>query len=419
MTFLTLALKSAWHRKTPMLLAAISVAISVALLFGVDTLRKQAKENFLNTVAQTDLIAGPRTGPVNLLLYSVFHLGQPTNNMGYDSYQYIKSHPQVDWAIPLSLGDSHRGYRVIGTEAVFFEHYRYAEAHRLTFESGQAFHDLYEVVLGAEVARALGYELGDRIILSHGVPTHAQTHLPAHDNKPFRVAGILKPTGTPLDRTLQTSLRALEAIHLDWQSGRPSPLQLSSELTRKLAPEPKEVTAVMIGLTSKVQTFRMQRQINAYRAEPLMAILPGATLARFWQSLRHIEQAFMLLSWGVFVAALTGILISLLNNLQQRRHEIALLRAIGMHPRGILGLFWLDTVLIMLAGLGLGLFLLQAALTLSAPWLLDHYGLHVQFQWPDMAQLRMAGIAIAVALLASTLPGWLAARQNLQKGLQP
>ena len=419
MTLLTLALKSAWHRKTPLLLAALSVAISITLLFGVDKVRKQAKDNFLNTVAQTDLIVGPRTGPINLLLYSVFHLGQPTNNMGYDSYQSLKQHPQVDWALPLSLGDSHRGYRVIGTEAHFFDHYHYGDATALAFQKGQAFEGLYEVVLGAQVAQNLGYEVGDPLTLSHGIRTHQSQALPEHDDKPFRVAGILAPTGTPLDRTLQTSLQALEAIHLDWQSGRPSPLQLSSDLARKLAPEPKEVTAVMVGLTHKVQTFRMQRQINADPSEPLMAILPGATLARFWQNFHHLEQGFFILSWGVFAAALTGILISLFNNLQQRRHEIALLRAIGLHTRGILGLFWLDTLLIMGVGLVLGLGLLKALIFLSAPWLLSHYGFQVVFQWPDLQQWSMAGIALLLALGVSTLPGWLSARNNLKKGLQP
>ncbi|MDR9498765.1 MAG: ABC transporter permease [Hydrogenovibrio sp.] len=419
MNFLTLSLKSAWHRKTPLLLAALSVAISFALLFGVDTVRKQAKDNFLNTVSQTDLIVGARTGPVNLLLYSVFHLGQPTNNMGYDTYRFLQKHPQTQWAIPLSLGDSHRGFRVIGTQGHFFDHYRHAQGQPLVFERGERFNDLYEVVIGAQVAAELNYQPGDRLLLSHGVAARAEASLPEHDDKPFRVSGILAPTGTPLDRSLQVSLRALEAIHLDWQSGRPSPLKLSPELARKLVPEPTEITAVMVGLTDRIQTFRLQRQINAYQPEPIMAILPGATLARFWQSLRHFEQAFMLLSWGVFVAALTGILISLLNNLHQRRHEIALLRAIGMHRRGILSLFWLDTLLIMLGGFILGIGLLQAGLWLLQPWLLSHYGLSIGFFLPDADQLKMALIALGAALLISTLPGWLAARNNLKKGLQP
>jgi len=156
--------KSAWARKTSLILAVLSIAVSLTLLLGVDIVRKQAKSSFLNTISQTDLIVGARSGPMNLLLYSVFRIGNATNNISYDSFEEISNDPKVKWTIPLSLGDSHRGFRVLGTNQDYFEFFRYADKRSLTFAQGKSFNDLYDAVIGIEVAKKLGYKLGDKIV---------------------------------------------------------------------------------------------------------------------------------------------------------------------------------------------------------------------------------------------------------------
>lgn len=411
---LQLALRSAWHRKTQLLLAILSIAISITLLLAVDTLRKETKHNFMQTVSGTDLIVGARSGPINLLLYSVFHIGNATNNIRYSSFEAIANNPKVKWAIPISLGDSHRGFRVIGTNHSFFQHYQFGDKQALQFKTGQSFDDLYDVVIGANVARQLGYQLDDRLILSHGV---SAGHLPQHDDKPFRVVGILAPTGTPIDNSLQVSLEAIEAIHVDWKSGMRSPLKISAEITRKLALKPKTLTAMMVGLNNRLLTFKVQREINQFTGEPLLAILPGSTLADLWRALGLFEKVLLAIAGLVLFAGLIGMLITLLSTLNERRHEMAVLRAIGIHNRDILKLFLFESLLMMGAGILLGVALLYGLLYGLTPLLEQHYGVFIRIPWLDAQQLTFLAIAFGLAAILSVLPGWLAYRNSLADGL--
>lgn len=414
MNLLHLAIQSAWSRKTNLILAILSIAISVTLLLGVDLVRKETKNQFLNTISHTDLIVGARSGPVNLLLYSVFHIGAATNNMRFDSYQIIRELPQVAWTVPISLGDSHKGYRVIGTEPDFFQYVQYGDAQSLRFEQGRAFKQLYDVVLGAEVARKLGYKLGDQIVLSHGIGLQVG---PDHGDKPFTISGILAPTGTPVDRSLQVSLRAIEAIHIDWQGGRQSPLKINAQLAQKLAPKPKQITAVLVGLKNPVHTFKLQRQINQLPQEPLLAILPGATLAQLWKTIGLFEKVLLSVSALVLVAGLIGMLITLMSTLNERRHEIAVLRALGIHAADILKLFVFEALLIIVSSLVLGLALLYGLLMVFAPISADLFGILLPLPTLDSEQLMFIGLAIGIAILMSLIPGLLAYRKSLQDGL--
>lgn len=204
MYLLRLALASLANRRFTAFLTAFAIALSVCLLLAVERVRTEARASFASTISGTDLIVGARSGSVNLLLYSVFRIGNATNNIRWDSFQHYAQDPRVKWAIPISLGDSHRGYRVMGTTADYFSHYQYGRRQHLELSQGREFaSDPFEVVLGAEVAEALHYKLGDKLVLAHGV---AAISLVKHDDKPFTVVGVLKRTGTPVDRTLHISL---------------------------------------------------------------------------------------------------------------------------------------------------------------------------------------------------------------------
>ncbi|MGC9492370.1 ABC transporter permease, partial [Vibrio genomosp. F10] len=260
MTAITsLAWKSVRNRKTTAILTILTVAISVILLMGVERIRTQAKNSFANTISGTDLIIGGRSGQVNLLLYSVFRIGNATNNIDWKSYQEFSQHNAVDWAIPISLGDSHRGFRVMGTNESYFQHYKYGSKQSLTFSSGQSFSQLFETVVGSDVAKSLGYQVGSEIIIAHGI---GDVGFARHDNLPFTVVGILAPTGTPVDKTVHVSLEAIEAIHVGWESGAHLGNTPSADQLNQHQFEPKQITAMMVGLKSKIQTFALQRQIN-------------------------------------------------------------------------------------------------------------------------------------------------------------
>lgn len=414
---LELAWASLRSRALSVGLTVLVITLSVVLLLGVERVRTQAHEGFASTVSGTDLIVGARSGPVNLLLYSVFHIGDPTNNVSWQSYQELSALPQVKWAVPLSLGDSWRGYRVVGTSDGYFEHYRYGAGHALAFADGRPFDDLYDAVIGAEVARAQKVGLGDEIVLAHG--TGAVT-LATHADKPFRVAGILQRTGTPVDSSLLVSLAAIEAIHVDWRSGvRLRSQSVSAERARHLDLTPTSITAFMLGLNSRIATFSVQRRINEYPDEAMLAILPGVTLQQLWQSLGMAERALQLISAMVVALGMVSLVTLLVSTLQERRREMAILRATGARPGYIAALLVVEAVATSAVACALALVLLVAASIAGRGWALANFGLSITHVWPDGRELAWVAGVLAISAVAGLVPALLAYRRTLADGLSP
>lgn len=414
---LELAWASLRSRALSVGLTVLVITLSVVLLLGVERVRTQAHEGFASTVSGTDLIVGARSGPVNLLLYSVFHIGDPTNNVSWQSYQELSALPQVKWAVPLSLGDSWRGYRVVGTSDGYFEHYRYGAGHALAFADGRPFDDLYDAVSGAEVARAQKVGLGDEIVLAHG--TGAVT-LATHADKPFRVAGILQRTGTPVDSSLLVSLPAIEAIHVDWRSGVQLRSQrVSAEQARHLDLTPTSITAFMLGLNSRIATFSVQRRINEYPDEAMLAILPGVTLQQLWQSLGMAERALQLISAMVVALGMVSLVALLVSTLQERRREMAILRATGARPGYIAALLVVEAVATSAVACALALVLLVAASIAGRGWALANFGLSITHVWPDGRELAWVAGVLAISAVAGLVPALLAYRRTLADGLSP
>ena len=417
MYLLRLALASLGNRRFTALLTVFAIALSVCLLLAVERVRSEARASFANTISGTDLIVGARSGSINLLLYSVFRIGNATNNIRWDSFERFAEHRQVKWAIPISLGDSHRGYRVMGTSRAYFEHYRYARSQPLQLRVGRTFtDDPFEVVLGAEVAQALGYGLGEQIVLAHGV---ARISLLKHDDKPFSVVGILARTGTPVDRTLHISLAGMEALHIDWQNGMPArgAAQVSAEQARAMDLQPKQITAFLLGLNSKIATFSLQREINEYRGEPLLAILPGVALQELWSLMGTAEKALFVVSLFVVLTGLIGMLTAILTSLNERRREMAILRSVGARPWHIAGLLVVEAFALALAGVLLGLLLLYLGIAGAQGYVQAHYGLYLPLSAPSGYEWQLLGAILAAALLMGCVPAWRAYRQSLADGL--
>ena len=415
MTVLRLAWQSLWNRRATASLTILAVALSVTMLLGVEKVRRDAELAFANTISGTDLIVGARSGPVPLLLYSVFRIGDATNNISWDSYQWVASNPKVRWTVPLSLGDSHRGYRVLGTTLGYFEHYRYGAKQPLRVAEGERFDDLYDAVLGATVAKQLGYALGDEIVLAHGAGAVSFTE---HDDKPFRVSGILAPTGTPVDRTVHISLEGIEALHVDWKDGAPKRGQrISAEMARTLDLQPTTITAFLVGLDSRLAIFNMQREINNYRREPLLAIIPGVALQQLWDLLGVAEQALRWVAVMVVVTGVLGLLTVILATLEARRREMAVLRAVGARPIHVFALFTTEALVLGVAGIALGTALLYAAVAVARPIAASLYGLYLPITPLQTSDLMLLGAVLAGICLAGAIPALRAYRLSLADGL--
>jgi len=411
-----LALRSLLNRRFSALLTVLAIALSVTLLLGVEKIRNEARASFAGTISGTDLIVGPRTGSVQLLLYSVFRIGNATSNMRWDSYQKIAEHPRVDWAIPISLGDSHRGFKVMGTTDDYFTHFRHGRDRQLVFAEGRAFDDLYDAVIGADIARELGYQLGSELVLAHG--TGAVSFV-EHADKPFQVSGILAKTGTPVDRTIHISLQGMEALHVDWQQGMPArgAARVDAEQARSLDLTPTTITAMLLGLDSRVATFAVQRDINRFPSEPLMAVLPGVALQELWSLLGVAEQALFIVSVFVVLTGLVGMLTAILASLNERRREMAILRSVGARPRHVFGLLLLEAAGLALAGILLGLGLMYLTVWLAQPVILSRYGLFIPITAPGLWDWSLLGAILLAAIIMGCVPAWRAYRQSLIDGL--
>jgi len=414
---IVLAARSAWNRRATLALTVLAIALSVCLLLGVERLRKSVREGFEQSVSGADLIVGACGSPLQLILYTLFHLGHAAHNMDWASAQAIANHPAVAWSIPVSLGDSFHGYPVLGTTNDYFAHFRYGDARPLQLAQGRPFGDVFEAVFGVEVAEALDLRLGSALTLSHG---SGETDLAQHADKPFVLVGILARTGTPVDRTVHIGLDAMEAIHLDWQGGTHLPgMSIPAEQVKKFDLTPKTVTGVILGLKSRAAVFATKRWIDQFRDEPLMAVMPGVALSQLWQVVGVGERALLGVSALVVVVSLAGLIAVILAGLNERRRELALLRAVGAHPRDILMLLTLEGLGLTLVGTGLGFLLLTGVSFGLGPLIEARFGLSIAAGAPTLEELYLLAGTVAVGLAAGLVPGWRAYRLSLADGLTP
>ena len=414
-----LAWKSLVARRATVSLAVLAIAMSVALILSVDKVRRDARTSFANTISGTDLVVGARGGGVQLLLYSVFRIGSATNNISWESAREIAARPAVAWTIPISLGDSHRGYRVLGTDGDYFRHYRYGDDRAIEAATGdvpdEGFADLFDAVIGSEVARELGYGLGDSLLVAHSTGSAGVT---VHENAPFRVAAVLAPTGTPVDETVHVSLAGIEAMHVDWASGMRVPGEATpAEAIREMDLETTQITAMLVGLRSRAQVFREQRFVNEYRAEPLMAVLPGVALTELWNLVGVAETALRIVSIFVVVAGLFNLVSVLLAGLQERRREMAILRAAGARPAHVFALLCTESAVLSGLGIALGLVLHWVVVLAGGAWLAARFGLSVPLTMPNGAELGTLLAVLVAGTVAGAVPAFGAYRRSLADGL--
>ncbi|MFS4583584.1 ABC transporter permease [Phaeobacter sp. C3_T13_0] len=410
---LRLAIASLLARALTVGMTILAIALSVALFLGVEKVRTGAKASFADTISGTSLIVGARSGSVQLLLYSVFRIGNATNNVTWESYQDIAARSDVDWIVPISLGDSHRQFRVMGTTQDFFEHYKYRRGRSLALSDGVVMDDLFDTVIGADVAAMLEYDVGDPIIVAHGLSSFTE-----HKDQPFRVSGILEKTGTPVDRTVIVSMEAIEAIHIDWQSGAKIPGQSTpADVIRQMELTPKAITAALVGVKSPLQTFALQRAINEYRQEPLLAILPGVALQELWGIVGIAETALLAVSAMVVVTALIGMMATVFSSLNERRREMAIFRAMGARPRTILGLLVLEAMVMAAVGAMLGLGLLYIGLAVAQPILDSALGLWLPIGAPTLREGAVLLTVICAGTIVSLVPAIRAYRMSVADGM--
>ncbi len=402
-----LAGRSLLSRWSSVFLSIIAVAVSVALFSAVEKIRTNARASFESTISGVDAIVGGRTGPVNLLLFSVFRIGDATSQMSWQSVNAVERRPDVEWVIPISLGDSHKGYRVLGTTQTYFSKMRYGQQQSLSFSSGTAFSNHSDgVVVGSEVAKKLNYSVNDKIVVSHGT---GEVSFHNHDAHPLVIVGVLNPTGTPIDRTVHVSLNTISRIH---QSNKHHPEDHHDHFEA-----PSHVTAIFVGLKSRAGAPRFVREVNTYPKEPLTGIRPALTLSDLWQVIGVVENILSVISSFVITVGIVTILISIMTSLNARRREMAILRAVGARAFHIITLIVSEAAIISIIGSTLGIVIVQAGLAVATPFLSHQFGVMLSPTPPDLLDLAIISIVTAIACLLSFWPAYRALRTALSDGL--
>lgn len=412
-----LAWKSLKNRKFSTVLTVFSMMLSLVLLMTVERVKRAAEDGFTQSISGIDLVVGARSGPLQIILYSVFNIGQATQNVSIESYDEIRKRPEVQWTIPYSLGDGHKGFRVVATNQDFFRYYQFRSKEKIEFSEGRIFKDYFDVVIGTDVAKKLGYNVGSEVVVAHGVTSGIA--IQQHDDKPFHVVGIMKPTGTALDRALYISLEAMEAIHIDWQSGSApgKDKQIKAEQLKSEMLKPKTITSFFLRTNSRIEILRLQRWINEYKEEPLLAVIPGVVLSEMWTSLSIVEKVLKTISFLVMVVGLISMLISIMTSLNERRREMAILRALGASLKNVVGLILIETTLLSFSAVFFSCAIKIILELLFGPWLQSNYGLYLQAPIFSFNEVLYLVIMLVSSLLISFIPAVKAMRSALKDGL--
>lgn len=421
---LRLGLNSLWHRRFTFLMTVVAVAVGIALILGMQRIRYEARTSFTDTVSGIDLIAAARGNPVQILMATVFGVGQTSNSMSWETYEAISTLPGIGWSVPIAQGDNHRGFPVIGTTTGYFEHFRYGRDKKLGFLKGAAFEADNTAVIGFEVSQQFGYDPGSTIVNAHGAGDVA---IDVHDETPFQITGVLAPTGTPVDRMVFVPLEGFEALHKD-RDGRAAeadPLHAHDDHAEEAAantdrPYEKNagrLNAAYLGLTSKSQILALQRQISEFDHEPLTALVPAMTLVELWSITRVAENALSVIAGAVILSTVLGMLTMVSATLDQRRGEFAILRSVGASPREIFGLIVLEAGIIMLAAAVAGLALVNISLGVAGPLLASRFGLQLTASLPTPGEWIVL-LAIGITgLLASCIPAYRVYSQTVSDGM--
>jgi len=386
-----------------------AISLSVGLLLLVEKIKTSIKDSFSNSISQTDLVVGAKGSPYQMILYTVFRLGSAVDNIDYRALETFRNHPGVASAIPYSLGDGHKGFRVVGTDHSFFEHYRFHGTEKPTLASGESLNSDSAAVIGFEIAKKLGYQVGQKIILAHGFSTSGTSFI-THDQHPFQVSGILKATGTPIDQSIYVTLDGLDAMHAhedEHEGGH----QHHEEGERK-------ISAIFLKMKNRIDTLTFQRDINDNKFGPMMAVIPGLAMAELWNGLSYVESALELVSVLIVIVSLFAMIISLYHATNQRRREMAILRAVGCTPIQVGLLFVVEAILTTIIAAGLGTIFVLGGTHVAQNFITERFGLFIPIGFLTERQIVYILCVIILGTLFSIMPAWKAYKNSLADGLR-
>jgi putative ABC transport system permease protein len=377
----TVRLAWAYLAARPLLTAlhVLMIAIGMGTMVLVLAFTAQTEERLARDAGPVDLVVGAKGSPLQLILSSVMHVDVPTGNVDYAQALRAAENPMIASATPVSVGDSFRGYRIVGTKPSYLALYDAKLASGRTFDGGM------EAVLGAQVARRTGLGVGARLAGNHGLAAGGGA---SHANHPYEVVGVLTPTGTVIDRLVVTSLESVWEVHEDPGSGTPPREQA------------REITAMLIRYRTPLAAALLPRQINS--TTTLQAAAPAYEIARLMNLVGVGVDALRIFAVVLMATAGVSVFVALMSALQERRYDLALLRMLGARPATLFALLAAEGVTLVVAGVILGLALGHAAtealgrwMARSNPWSITGFAWVPQEAWAALTVI-VAGMAVCL-----------------------
>jgi len=375
----------------------LQTALSLALLaFGVGMVslmlltEKQVNDAFERNIKDIDLVLGAKGSPLQLILANVYHIDAPTGNILQSEAEKVLKHPYIASGIPLAYGDNHEGYRIVGTEHSYVDHYG------ATLSEGKLWDAAFEVTLGARVAENLGMGLGDTFYSAHGLTD--QTDI--HTDKTFTVVGVLEPSGSVVDQLILTPMESIWNVH--------------AHEGEVVDPATREITAMLLKKRNPLAVLTIP---NVLRETNMQVALPAIEVNRMTQQFGLGTSALRAIAMLIMALSFASIFISVLDNIRARRHELALMRTMGATPTTLYRLLLLEGGLLSVAGTLLGLVLSRAGMAVLGQVVESqfHYDLAALAVLPS--EWALAAAAVAVGLLASALPARGSLRLDISRTL--
>ena len=465
----TLVIQSLLNRWLSCLLIILTLAFSISLFFTVSRIQESVRSSFQNTISGVDSVVAARGGDLQILLNSVFLIGEPNSTIRWSTFKDITDNNKMNWVVPITLGDSHKGYRVIGTTNNYFKEIKYSSGKNIEFLSGNSFNDVFDVVLGNAVANKLKYNLDAEIIITHGLSDVGEVHTFSsekenhsdhadhddhadeehdnhddhvdhddhakheehdnhedhadegheghnHENLGFKVTGILKPTGTPIDNAVYISLAGIEAMHTGW-IGNQKVIDVSIEQIMQSELKPKTISAIFVSLKNRTQVFQFQRDVLNYKEEAISSVMPGITLSRLWALTGNVDKAFKIITFFIIIIALLGMIAMTIAGLNGRRREMAILRSVGASPTNIVSLLLVESIIISLISCAIGYILMIVIFSIGKDYLQNNYGIFINSFSIKNYDLQMIISIICAALIATIVPAIQIYKNTLRDGL--
>ena len=445
MSLLKLAWKNVIHNPLNMILVVMLFALGIGLINFLLSVNEQLKEKFDKNLAGIDMVVGAKGSPLQMILCNMYHIDNPTGNISVKEAKPFLNprHPLIKKAVPLSLGDSYEGFRIVGTD------YSILELYEAKVKTGKLWANELEVSIGSAVAERTNLEIGSSFLSSHGFVSDEDF---AHDHAAMKVVGILEETGSVIDQLILTNTSTVWFVHEHEEEEEDENQDHDSHghedhdhadheghdhahhdhdhhdhahhdhdqekpTFNLLDHEDKEITSVLVQFKSRsnFQALNMPRNIN--QNTDMMAASPAIEINRLYDMMGAGTKALQALAFLISIISAISIFISLFSSLKNRKYELALIRVIGGGPRSLFAIIIFEGLFLAILSYIIGMILSQVALYFMAQNMSAEYNYSFDFFAFGNRELYLLLFSLAIGLLASAIPAFRAYRTDIHNTL--